>query len=189
MLAQESSAAATPVRPAMIAFSAPIQARSAFETESRSHRMMSAAPDRSASLTIGNAIGELEKVAAFVDRFGADQRIPQSAVNDLNICLDELLNNTISYGYDDRGTHNIILTLRLAGDLLTIEIQDDGKPFDPTKVDAKVPEGTLQSRKVGGLGIYFVKTLVDEVEYRRVGRLNVLTLRKVVIAGDVNGDC
>ena len=79
----------------------------AFETKSRSHRMMSAAPDRSASLTIGNTIGEMEKVAAFVDRFGADQRIPQSAVNDLNVCLDELLNNTISYGYDDRGMHNI----------------------------------------------------------------------------------
>ena len=151
--------------------------------------MMSAAPDRSASLTIASAIGELQKVAAFVDRFGADQRIPQPAVNDLNICLDELLNNTISYGYDDRGMHNIILTLRLAGDLLTIEIQDDGKPFDPTKVDAKVPEGTLQSRKVGGLGIYFVKTLVDEVEYRRVGRLNVLTLKKRMKASEANGDC
>ena len=41
-----------------------------------------------------------------------------------------------------------------------------------------MPEGTLQSRKVGGLGIYFVKTLVDEVEYKRAGRLNVLILKK-----------
>jgi serine/threonine-protein kinase RsbW len=150
--------------------------------------MMSAAPNRSASLTIGNAIGELKKVAAFVDRFGADQRIPQTAVNDLNICLDELLNNTISYGYDDRETHNITLTFRLADDLLMVEIQDDGKPFDPTKVETKVPEGTLQSRKVGGLGIYFVTTLVDKVEYRRMGRLNVLTLKKRMKAGEASGD-
>jgi serine/threonine-protein kinase RsbW len=167
----------------MIAFFGSYSGKVAFETESRSHRMISAAADRSASLTIGNAIGELEKVAAFVDRFGANQRIPQSAVNDLNICLDELLNNTISYGYDDRGMHNITLTLRLVGDLLTVELQDDGKPFDPTKVDTKVPEGTLQSRKVGGLGIYFVKALVDEVEYTRAGQLNVLTLKKRMKAG------
>lgn len=150
---------------------------------------MSAVPSHSAILTIGNAIGELEQVAAFVDRFGQDRRIPQSVANDLNVCLDELLNNTISYGYDDRGEHSITLILRFTSDLLTIEIQDDGKPFDPTKVDAKVPEGTLQSRKVGGLGIYFVRTLVDEMEYRRVGQLNVLTLRKRMKAEDVNGDC
>jgi serine/threonine-protein kinase RsbW len=140
--------------------------------------VMSATPNRSASLTIVNAIAELEKVVVFVDRFCADQRIPQSAINDLNVCLDELLNNTISYGYDHPGPHDIILNIRVTGHLLTVEIQDDGKPFDPTKVKAKAPEGTLQTRKVGGLGIYFARTLVDELEYKRVGRLNVLTLKK-----------
>ena len=140
--------------------------------------MSAAAPDRSASLTIGNQITELEKVVAFVDRFGADQCLPQAMVNDLNVCLDELLNNTISYGYEDRGPRDIVLTLRLSDDLLMVEIRDDARPFDPTKTKAKAPEGTLQTRKLGGLGIRFVKTLMDEVMYRREGRLNVLTLKK-----------
>lgn len=144
---------------------------------------------RNASLTIGNAMTELEKVVAFVYRFGADQGLPKAALNDLNICLDELLNNTISYGYDDQGPHDIALVLQLAGNLLTVEIQDDGKPFDPTKAPAQVPQGTLQSRKIGGVGIHFVKTLVDEIEYRRLGPLNVVTLKKRLKGGRADGSC
>jgi anti-sigma regulatory factor (Ser/Thr protein kinase) len=151
--------------------------------------MSAAAPDRHASLTIGNAIADLAKVVTFVDRFGVDRRISQAVINELNVCLDEVLNNTISYGYDDQGPHEITLTLRLTRDLLTVEIQDDGKPFDLTKADTSVPEGTLQTRKAGGVGIRFVKTLMDEMDYRRVGRLNMVTLKKRLNGAEADGNC
>jgi anti-sigma regulatory factor (Ser/Thr protein kinase) len=149
---------------------------------------MSVAPDHSVSLTIENTIAELETVVAFVDRFGSDRHIPGTVIHDLNLCLDELLNNTISYGYGDGHRHEIVVTLRLADDWLTAEIQDDGKAFDPTVAAATVSKGALQSRKTGGLGIHFVKALVDQVEYRRAGALNRLTLKIGLKRGGADGN-
>lgn len=131
-----------------------------------------------ASLEIGNVIAEMEKVADFVDRFGAAHAIPQAVTNDLNLCLDELLNNTISYGYKDQGPHSIAIGLSLANGLLIVKIQDDAIPFDPRKAVFAAPDGPLQTRKVGGLGVFFVKTLMDELGYMWDGRHNVVTITK-----------
>ena len=79
-------------------------------------------------LVIGNTVAEMVKVVEFVEKFGAAHGIPQAAINDLNVCLDELLNNTISYGYDDEVPHSIAVDLTLAADLLIAGIEDDGKP-------------------------------------------------------------
>jgi anti-sigma regulatory factor (Ser/Thr protein kinase) len=150
--------------------------------------MSSTTPAGKVSIAIGNTIGEMAKVVDLVDRFGAAHHIPQAVSNDLNLCLDELLNNTISYGYDDRDRHSIVVTLSLADGRLIAEIQDDGKPFDPRKA-TPVPKGALQSRKIGGLGLHFVETLMDEVGYVRAGRQNVVTIAKKLLKGTADGDC
>ena len=139
-------------------------------------------------LVIGNTVAEMAEVIEFVEKFGAAHGIPQAAVNDLNVCLDELLNNTISYGYDDQAPHSIAVDLTLAADLLIADIEDDGKPFDPRKNTLKPSSGTIQSRAVGGLGLLFVKTLMDEVGYTRMGRNNVVRLvKRLREAGHGNG--
>jgi serine/threonine-protein kinase RsbW len=140
--------------------------------------MSSSGSDAKDRLVIGNTIAEMVKVIEFVEKFGAAHGIPQAAINDLNVCLDELLNNTISYGYDDQAPHSIAVDLTLAAGLLTADIKDDGKPFDPRKSTPKPSRGTIQSRAVGGLGLHFVKTLMDEVSYMRMGRNNVVRLVK-----------
>jgi serine/threonine-protein kinase RsbW len=140
--------------------------------------MSSRGSDAKDRLVIGNTIAEMVKVIEFVEKFGAAHGIPQAAINDLNVCLDELLNNTISYGYDDQAPHSIAVDLTLAAGLLTADIKDDGKPFDPRKSTPKPSRGTIQSRAVGGLGLHFVKTLMDEVGYMRMGRNNVVRLVK-----------
>ena len=140
--------------------------------------MSSRGSDAKDRLVIGNTIAEMVKVIEFVEKFGAAHGIPQAAINDLNVCLDELLNNTISYGYDDQAPHSIAVDLTLAAGLLTADIKDDGKPFDPRKSTPKPSRGTIQSRAVGGLGLHFVKTLMDEVRYMRMGRNNVVRLVK-----------
>ncbi len=68
---------------------------------------------KKAQIVIGNSIAEMAKVADLVDRFGAEHAIPQRAVDNLNVCLDELLNNTISYGYSDQKAHEITVELSL----------------------------------------------------------------------------
>lgn len=143
-------------------------------------------PNR-ASLVIGNTIAEMSKVVAFVESFGAEHTIPPAVINDVNLCVDELLNNTISYGYADQGLHNITVVISLAHGAVTVEIQDDGKPFDPQNVPAAAIEGTLRTRRIGGLGVHFVRTLMDEIGYRRVGERNVVTIIKRLCGDEGNG--
>ena len=143
-------------------------------------------PGRRTSITISNAIGEMAKVVDLVEEFGAAHDIPQAIRNDLNLCLDELLNNTISYGYDDKDHHSLLVTLSLTDGRLIAEIQDDAKPFDPRQASPAL-EGSLQTRKIGGAGLHFVKTLMDEVSYARMGRRNVMTIAKNY-RGDRHGD-
>jgi anti-sigma regulatory factor (Ser/Thr protein kinase) len=140
--------------------------------------MKAAGPQHKASLVIRNRIAEMEKVVDFVDRFGTAHDLPSAVTNDFNVCLDELLNNTISYGYADRLPHNIVVVLLLTPGLLAAEVQDDGKPFDLRKAVPTAPRGPLRSRRTGGLGIRFVKALMDEVAYMRAGRHNVVRIRK-----------
>jgi serine/threonine-protein kinase RsbW len=130
-----------------------------------------------ASLAIGNTIAEMAKVADFVDQFCATHGIDKNVANDLNLCLDELLNNTISYGYDDQKHHSIMVSVTLANHAMVIEIKDDGRPFDPRSPVPPIPAGTLHSRKIG-LGRHFVNTLMDEVDYVRLDQLNLVKLTK-----------
>ncbi len=131
-----------------------------------------------ATLIVSNSIDELRKVVDFVEKFGAAHDIPGGVTNDLNLCLDEILNNTISYGYENEARHSIAVTLSLAGGWLTAEIRDDGKPFDPRELGSVPIKGTMRSRRIGGLGRAFVKALMDEVDYERKSQYNVLTIKK-----------
>jgi anti-sigma regulatory factor (Ser/Thr protein kinase) len=140
--------------------------------------MNAASSGKSVSIVIGNTIAEMVRVVRFVERFGSDHEIPQSTINDLNICLDELLNNTISYGYTDEVPHEIVVSLSLVDGVLTAVLRDDGMPFDPNRSFPMVPSGDLKSRKNGGLGLHFVRSLMDEMEYRRLGRYNEIQLKK-----------
>ena len=95
----------------------------------------------------------------------------------LNLSLDELITNTVSYGYRDTGEHEIRVTLTERDETLVTVLEDDGIAFDPF-TDAPVPdlEAGVEERRIGGLGVYFVKTLMDEVAYERVDDRNRITL-------------
>jgi serine/threonine-protein kinase RsbW len=123
-------------------------------------------------------LAEIRRLAGLVDDFGVRNGVPAVAISQVNLALDELLTNTISYGFDDAGDHRINIAMSLDGDLLTVELVDDGKPFDPlgsTEPDIAQP---VESRPVGGLGVFLVRKLMDRVDYRRVSGKNQVTLTK-----------
>lgn len=126
-------------------------------------------PNRLAA--IGEAAGEIE---SFCETHG----VPKAAIGHLNLALDEAMTNTIAYGWPGGGDHEIALTVTIGGGALLAEISDDGRAFDPLEVPPPDLESDLESRPVGGLGVHFMKTLMDDVAYRREGGRNILTLRK-----------
>jgi serine/threonine-protein kinase RsbW len=130
------------------------------------------------TLVIANRISEMEKIVVLVEQFGAAHNIPNRIINELNLCLDEILNNTISYGYDDSDSHWIRVALMLADEVVTAEIVDDGKPFDPRQSTPPDRSQGLRERKLGGVGLHFVHALMDKVDYARKDGCNHLKLHK-----------
>jgi len=96
----------------------------------------------------------------------------------VELAVDEAVTNVIKHAYaGSKG--QIHLTCTREGDTFVITIQDKGKPFDPRSVPPPDLEADVDGRRIGGLGIYFMKKIMDEVSYRfDPAEGNVLTLKK-----------
>lgn len=127
-------------------------------------------------LRLVNELAAMAGIPDWVERFGAAQGLPPAVVNDLNVVLDEVVSNAITHGYDDGVRGEIVVRLRCSPDSVMIEVEDDGRPFDPLQApppDLAVP---LAERRVGGLGLHFVRNLMGDMSYKRLGGRNVLKL-------------
>jgi anti-sigma regulatory factor (Ser/Thr protein kinase) len=131
-------------------------------------------------ITIVNRGSELARVAALLDRLGAEHHLASEVVADLQVALDEVLTNITEYAYVDDAEHDIHLRFRVLDHVVEAVIEDDGVPFDPLALPPPGVSAPLHERRVGGVGIHFVKSLMDEVVYDRVGERNRLLLRKRV---------
>ena len=130
----------------------------------------------SSEIRIANSMSEIARVAALVDRFGADHKFSNEVVVALNVSLDEILNNIMSYAYDDQLHHDIVVRLELRGGTVEAIVEDDGKPFNPLAV--ATPDLEAKPRADGGVGLHFVRNLTDELEYARRDGINRLRLMK-----------
>ena len=126
--------------------------------------------------TIETDPGQLERITAEVEKIGEQEDWPPELVFRVNLALEELGLNIINYGHDE-GLHEIEFTVTSQAEAVTIEISDDGRPFDPLS-DAPVPDvsASIEDRRIGGLGVHLVRTMMDDLRYQRVGGRNHITL-------------
>jgi serine phosphatase RsbU (regulator of sigma subunit)/ABC-type amino acid transport substrate-binding protein/anti-sigma regulatory factor (Ser/Thr protein kinase) len=120
-------------------------------------------------------LADIDQLAAEVTRLGREHALADDVVFDLRLALEEAVSNTIRHGYggDDGEVRVRFLVTREA---VTVTVEDDARPFDlRTRPDPPLPPETGQG---GGLGVLLIKRLMDEVDYRRTGSRNVLTLTK-----------
>ncbi|HBK54643.1 ATP-binding protein [Syntrophomonas wolfei] len=126
-----------------------------------------------------NELEEIRLLAEAIELWGEENGIPGKTLFQLNLALDELLTNTITYGYPEGGEHEIMLRLIPEGEKeLLIEIRDDGLAFNPLEVKAPDLKQDIEERPIGGLGIHLVRQMLDELEYRRENGQNILLMRK-----------
>ncbi|MCG5511451.1 ATP-binding protein [Ectothiorhodospira lacustris] len=130
------------------------------------------------TLTLTNDLSELARLAQWLTTFGQGQGIEEKTIHFLNLALDELVTNIIHYAYPDGQTHSFSLELRRVDDRVEAELIDDGIPFNPLEAPEPDLDADLDSRRIGGLGIHFVRQTMDEVSYRFERGQNRLRLVK-----------
>jgi serine/threonine-protein kinase RsbW len=129
-------------------------------------------------LHVLNQINELSRIEVFLPELADEWGLPQSLILSVNLVLEEVFTNIVSYGYNDKNNHIISIEFEKESDELKISVIDDGIAYDPTLKED--PDITLSAadRPVGGLGIYLIKQIMDKVEYKRIGEKNHLILTK-----------
>jgi serine/threonine-protein kinase RsbW len=133
---------------------------------------------RSIDIRIRNELSELATARDELDRLAAEWRIPADALIKLQVALDEIASNVVNYAWQDGANHEIGIRIAAQSDGVTLEIIDDGTPFDPSSY----PDPTGRPSRPGGLGVMMVRKLVDEIAYhRRDGRNHTILTKKCVV--------
>ncbi len=138
-------------------------------------------------MTIGTEPGQVAEVGAAFAEFADAHAVPAAIRRSLSVALDDLLNNTIAYGFAGREGGEVRIEVEVRADRVCATLTDDGRPFNP--LDAAAPDTALsvEERQVGGLGIHLVRRMMDEVGYQRRGDHNVVTLAKLLTGRSAAG--
>src|SRR5262245_8766446 len=108
------------------------------------------------SVVLKDGLSELQGPNPNVDEFAGRHGLRSEVVFRLTLVLEENINNVISYGYDDELEHEISVRLSWKDPNMKVEVEDDGRPFNPLKVPPPDMGKPLTEMKVGGLGIHVV---------------------------------
>ena len=130
------------------------------------------------ALKIPNDLNTLSGIAVAATEFLESKGASREVIFAANLAIEEMVSNTIKYGYSDDLQHQIEIQLALSTNVLEIEIRDDGRPFDPFANPPPNPAPPGDKRKAGGLGIHFVRNILDGFNYMRREGQNVVRLTK-----------
>jgi anti-sigma regulatory factor (Ser/Thr protein kinase) len=112
-------------------------------------------------------MSNLEDLRRFTESAVTHAGLHQDLVFAFKLAVDEICANIIQYGYEGREPGLISLTFQTTSDLARLMIRDDGKYFPPNQAQSPDVEADWSQRPVGGLGLFFVQELMDQVAYER----------------------
>jgi serine/threonine-protein kinase RsbW len=125
---------------------------------------------RSGSFTIPGQLGSIGDACAFVVSGAEQAGFSVDELFRIELACDEACTNIIEHAYGGDNVGDICITWQIDTQTFTITMSDDGRPFDPDEVPPPQIPGDpdeLNDLKIGGLGIYFMRNLMDEVRFSR----------------------
>ncbi len=129
-------------------------------------------------LHVRNDLEELPGIADEVTRFLEENEAGPAIVFNVNLVIEELVTNSIKYGYDDALEHTILIELEMLPEKVRIRLEDDGHFFDPFQQPEPDTSLPIEERPIGGLGIHFIRKMTDFQSYERSDDRNVIIIEK-----------
>jgi len=138
-----------------------------------------AAIERKFNLQVPSSTENLALIREFVTSVGRQATLSEEEITQLELAVDEACANVIEHAYGHDITKAVSVRATFDDEKLLISVIDEGRGFDPAKVDQESVEELVHARKSGGLGIRLIRTLMDEVSYEIVpGQKNELHMTK-----------
>lgn len=131
-------------------------------------------------ITLINDSSEIEKLSDFIEEIGDELTISPDLLYNLNLVLEEASVNIIQYAYGDKTQQEFTVEVTLTYDnYLQFTLTDRGIPFDPTQYGPSDVSGA-EARPEDGLGIFLIKSIMDNLEYHRQDDQNIFIMRKKI---------
>ena len=132
-----------------------------------------------ASIELGSEGEKLEEVINFLQEFWRAEGLPEETAYPFTLSLEELFVNVSMHGTTDAAhPPRVKVSLRRDGDQVELIFSDQGTPFDPLSLPPPNLSDDIDERQVGGLGIFLIKEMMDEVEYRHEDGWNCMRIAK-----------
>ena len=128
-------------------------------------------------LIIGSDISEIPLVSARLEDAMRVTGFGPEEILDTQLAVEEVITNIIVHGYKKTGM-KIHLSCRFTAHGIVIQVSDSAPAFDPLSLPEPELDGDIDDRKIGGLGIYLVRQVMDTISYRYENGKNILTLEK-----------
>ncbi len=134
---------------------------------------------RTVTTVVPGRFASLEELCDLVTQAALDAGLEAAAVHAVQVAVDEACTNIIEHAYGGEDGGEIECTCRIADGELTVILRDRGCPFDPAAVPEPNVTAGLEDRQGGGLGVYLMRRLMDEVRFESTPEAgNVLTMVK-----------
>ena len=130
------------------------------------------------SIILANDIAEVSRLATFIEEVGEAFALTPDVVLNLNLVIEEAVVNIINYAYPKEQHESIYLSAHLHEGSIVLVLTDTGKEFDPTLAPEADITLSADEREIGGLGIFLIRQIMNEVRYERIDGKNILTLEK-----------
>ncbi len=131
------------------------------------------------TVTYPGRFDSLEKISSYIETVSRSAGFDDMGIYAIQTAVDEACSNIIDHAYGGETSEVIELVCNIAKGSLVITLRDHGKPFNPELVPVPNKHARLKDVKEGGLGLYFMHQLMDEVHFEfSPGNGNILTMIK-----------
>ncbi|MCE7921107.1 MAG: ATP-binding protein [Chloroflexi bacterium] len=120
----------------------------------------------------------LDEIRAMVAAVAREGGFSEKDIYSLQLAADEAASNIIEHAYEGDSDASLFMTCDMKDDEIIITMRDTGKPFDPSRVREPDLKADLSKRQIGGLGVYLMRKLMDDVRYESTRAGNLLTMTK-----------
>jgi len=131
-------------------------------------------------IELSPTLSAITRLKESIATFSEEQQLPHAVSFELTLALEEAVANIIQHGNLPQAGGRISLKLTSSEEQIDIELRDNGRPFDPLQAEPPDLGIPFMERDVGGLGIFYLRQLMDEICYRHENNENVLKMKKQI---------
>ena len=142
-------------------------------------------PAKNYHLKIPSQTGNLELIREFISGLAQKVGFDDQDINKIELAVDEACTNVIAHAYNNDESQEIELSVKIQKNKFIVVVADKGKGFDFNHLEEPNMKNYMAELRVGGLGIYLIKSLMDEVDYQtKSGGKNEVRMTKYIKKAD-----